>query len=80
MLHVSQDRHGEEEALQVRRMSRHHLLQRGVSEGGLQEAQVELPPRHGHRDPGEGSGAGGGEGHQDGRADLCGRAGDQSQL
>ena len=68
MLHVSQDRHGEEEALQVRRMSRHHLLRQGVSGGGLPEAQVELPPCHGHRDPGEGSGTGGGKRYQDGRA------------
>ena len=63
---MSEDCAWEEEALQVRRMSRHHLLWCGVPAGGLSQAQVELPPCDGHRDPGEGPGTRGGEGHQDG--------------
>ena len=47
VLHVSQSRDWEEEAVQVLQMSRHHLLQQGVSGEGLAQAWMELRPCHG---------------------------------
>ena len=59
-------------------MSCDHLLQQGVSEGGLAQTRLELRPRHGHRDPREGPGAGGGQRHQDGGAHLQRQTSNQS--
>ena len=50
-------------------MSRHHLLLGRLSGGGLAPPQRQLCPRDGHRGGGDGPGAGGCQGHQDGRAD-----------
>ena len=47
-------------------LSRHQLLSQGVPGGGLAQAQVELQPRDGHRDPGVGPWVGRGQRHQGG--------------
>ena len=57
LLQVSADSDWEKGlSVHVHQVPRHHLLRRGVSEGRLGQARVELCPRHGQGDPGEGSG------------------------